>query len=68
MKPSTFSEEQSTDALRQLEAGTPVPAVGRKLGLSEQPCYRWKRQFTGLGVAERRRLRQLDEEQRTLKP
>jgi putative transposase len=39
----------------------------RKLGVSEQTFYRWKRKFAGMGVAELRRLRQLEEENRKLK-
>ena len=42
--------------------------VCRKLGVSEQTFYRWKRKFAGMGVAERRRRRQLEEENRKLKP
>ena len=62
-----FSEEQIVYALRQAEAGTPVLEVCRKLGVSEQTFYRWKRKFAGLGVAELRRLRQLEDENRKLK-
>jgi putative transposase len=36
MKKSTFSEEQIAYALRQVEAGTAVAEVCRKLGISEQ--------------------------------
>jgi putative transposase len=67
MKKSAFSEEQITYALRQVELGTPVAEVCRKLGVSEQTFYRWKRRFAGMGVAELRRLRQLEEENRKLK-
>jgi putative transposase len=41
--------------------------VCRKLGISEQTFYRRKRRFTGMGIAELRRLRQLEEENRKLK-
>ena len=41
--------------------------VIRKLGISEQTFYRWKKRFAGLGIAERRRLRTLEEENRKLK-
>ena len=34
----------------------------RKPGISEQTFYRWKKRFAGLGVAELRRLRTLEEE------
>ena len=62
-----FSEEHIVYALRQAEAGTPVLDVCRKLGVTEQTFYRWKRKFAGLGVAELRRLRQLEDENRKLK-
>lgn len=39
----------------------------RRLGVSEQTFYRWKKQFAGLGVAELRRLQTLEEENRKLK-
>ncbi|MGZ8447286.1 MAG: transposase, partial [Candidatus Deferrimicrobiaceae bacterium] len=57
-----FKEEQIAFALRQAEGGTPVTEVCRKMGVSEQSFYRWKRKYEGMGVAELRRLRQLEEE------
>lgn len=62
-----FSEEQIAFALRQSQGGTPVTEVCRKMGVSEQSFYRWKRKYEGMGVAEVRRLRQLEEENRKLK-
>ena len=67
MKKSKFTEEQIAYALRQAEGGTPVLDVCRKLGVSEQTFYRWKKKYEGMGVAELRRLRQLEEENRRLK-
>ena len=67
MKKSTFTEEQIVCALCQVEIGHPVADVCRKLGVSEQTFYQWKRKFAGMGVAELRRLRQLGEENRKLK-
>ena len=67
MTKKTFSEEQIVYALRQAEAGTPVVEVCRKLGVTEQTFYRWRRKFAGLGIAELRRLRQLEDENRRLK-
>lgn len=40
--------------------------VCRKLGVSDQTFYRWKK-LAGMGVAELRRLKQLEEENRKLK-
>ena len=67
MRASRFTEQQIVAALRQAEGGTPVVEVCRKLGITEQTFYRWKRKFAGIGVAELRRLRQVDEENRRLK-
>ena len=67
MRKTAFTEEQIAYTLRQAEAGTPVPEICRKLGISEQTFYRWKKKFAGMGVAELRRLRQLEEENKQLK-
>ena len=67
MKKSKFTEEQVAFALRQVEGGTPVEQVCRKLGVSEATFYRWKKQYGGMGIAELRRLKQLEEENRKLK-
>ena len=62
-----YTEEQIAFALRQAEAGTRVGEICRKMGVAEQTFYRWKRKFAGMGVAEVRRLKQLEEENRKLK-
>jgi putative transposase len=67
MKKSRYSPEQIAFALRQAEGGTLVPEVCRKMGVSEQTYYRWKKKFFGLGVAEVRRLKILGEENRKLR-
>lgn len=67
MRRSRFSEEQIAMALRQGEAGTPVAEIIRKLGISEQTYYRWKKKYGGLGVSELRELKAMREENRRLK-
>ena len=67
MKKSRYSPEQVTSGLRRAEEGTPVAEVGRKMGISEQTFYRWKKKFQGMGVAEVGWLRVLEEESRKLK-
>lgn len=67
MKRKRFSDEQIAYALRQAESGVAPAEICRKLGVSEQTFYRWKRRFAGMGVAELRKLRQLQEENRKLK-
>ena len=67
MRTSRFTNEQIAMALRQAESGTPVAEICRKLEISEQTFYRWKKQFGGMGVSELRELKQLKEENRKLK-
>ena len=67
MKRKRYTDEQIAYALRQAEAGTPIKQVCRKLGVSEQTLYTWRRKFAGMGVAELRELRQLRHENRKLK-
>ncbi len=67
MRKSRFTEEQIAFALKQAETGTPVKEVIRKMGITEQTFYRWKRKYGGLGTGELRRLKQLEEENRQLK-
>ena len=67
MKSSRYTAEQVAFAMLQAESGTPVPEVCRKMEISEQTFYRWKKKFAGMGVAEVRRLKILEEENRKLK-
>ena len=67
MGKKNVTEEQIAFALRQAEAGTSVAEIIRKLGISEQTFYRWKKRFAGLGMAELRRLRIIEAESRKLK-
>ena len=63
-----FTQEQIAFALRQADSGTPVAEVVRRMGISEPTFYRWKKKYGGLGVAEIRRLRQLEDENKRLPP
>ena len=67
MKNTRFTEEQKAFALRQAESGVAVEEITRKMGISEATFYRWKKKFGGLGVAEIRRLKQLEDENKRLK-
>ena len=68
MRTSKYSPEQIAQALRQAESGTPIVEICRKLQVTEQTFYRWKKKFGELGTPEIRELRQLREENRKLKP
>ena len=45
MKKSKFSEEQIATALRQIDAGAPIPEVTRKLGISEATYYVLRKRY-----------------------
>jgi putative transposase len=62
-----YTEEQIGFALRQAESGTAVAEICRKMGVAEATFYRWKQRYAGMGVAEIRRLKQLEDENRRLK-
>jgi transposase-like protein len=57
MKKTRRTEEQIAFALKQAETGTSVAEVIRRMGISEQTLYRWKKVYGGLGVGELRRLK-----------
>ena len=61
------SNEEIIHALHQVEGGEKVNEVCRRLGVSEQTFYRWKKVYGGLGVGELRRVKQLEDENRKLK-
>jgi putative transposase len=44
-----------------------VAELCRKMGVSEQTFYTWKKRFAGMGVVEMRRVKQLEDENRRLK-
>lgn len=67
MRRTKFTEEQIAFALKQAETGIPVKEIMRKMGITEQTFYRWKKKYGGLGCTELRRLKQLEEENRQLK-
>jgi putative transposase len=67
MRKSKFTEEQIARALREAETGVSVVELCRKLGISEQTFYVWRKKYGAMGVAEVRKTKQLEEENRRLK-
>lgn len=67
MKKSRFTEEQIAYALKQAEGGESVADICRKMGVSQNSFYQWRRKYHGMGVSELRKMRLLEEENRRLK-
>ncbi len=66
-----FSAEQIISKLREAEVelakGNNVVLVVRKLGISEQTYYRWRKEYGGMKVEQARRLKELEAENARLK-
>ena len=68
MRKSRFSVEQIVYALKQVESRqVSVGDQCRKLGISEQTFYLWKKKYAGMGAVEGRQVNQLQDENRRLK-
>ena len=71
MKKKGFSAEQIIGKLREAEVllsqGSTVGEVSRKLGITEQTYYRWRREYGGMRVEQARRLKELEKENGRLK-
>jgi putative transposase len=63
--------EQIITMLREAEVllgqGAQVSDVWRKLGISEQSYYRWRKEYGGMRVDQARRLKELEQENARLK-
>lgn len=67
MKKSRFNEEQIVRVLKELEVGGKPKEVCRRLGISDQTLYNWRQKYGGMEIADVRRLKGLEEENRQLK-
>lgn len=67
MRRSRFSVEQIVAVLKQVELGMVVADACRKMGISEQTFYRWKKQYGSLEPDQARELKQLQDENARLK-
>ncbi|GAI07438.1 unnamed protein product [marine sediment metagenome] len=71
MSRKRFSSEQIIGILREAEVlqsqGMTIGEVSRKLGISEQTYYRWRKDYGGMRVDQARRLKDLEKENSRLK-
>ena len=66
-----FTAEQIINMLREAEVllnqDSTVGEVRRKLGISEQTYYRWRKDYGGMRVDQAKRLKELEKENVRLK-
>ena len=67
MKKSRFSEEKIVKILQEAESGVSVSELCRKHGMSDASFYIWRQKYGGMTVADLKRLKSLEEENRKLK-
>ena len=66
MKKKRHNVESIMRILREAET-TSAGEISRKYEITEQTLYRWKRKYSGMDLADAKRLKQLEEENRKLK-
>ncbi len=66
-----FTPEQIINKLREAEVhlsqGSNIGEASRKIGVTEQTYYRWRREYGGMRVEQARRLKELEKENNRLK-
>ncbi len=71
MRKKGFTAEQIINMLREAEIllaqGSTTQEVARKLGITEQTYYRWRREYGGMRIEQARRLKELEKENARLK-
>lgn len=66
-----YTAEQIIDKLRQAEVeiakGQTIGQVSKKLGISDQTYYKWRREYGGMRTDQAKRLKELERENARLK-
>ena len=66
-----YTPEQIINKLREaailLSQGNSIGEASRKIGVTEQTYYRWRREYGGMRVEQARKLKSLEKENAQLK-
>jgi len=71
MVKKSYSPEQVINKLREAEIllnqGANVGEASRKIGVTEQTYYRWRKEYGGMRIEQAKRLKALEKENARLK-
>ena len=71
MPKKSHSPEQIINKLREAEIhinqGISIAEVNRKIGITQQTYYRWRKEYGGLRIEQAKRLKSLEKENARLK-
>jgi len=71
MVKKTFTPEQIINKLREAEVlisqGATAAEASRKISVTEQTYYRWRKEYGGMRVEQAKRLKELEKENARLK-
>ncbi len=67
----TYTPEQVINKLREAEVllsqGATIGEASRKIGVTEQTYYRWRKEYGGMRIKQAKRLKELEKENARLK-
>ncbi len=67
----SYTPERIINKLREVEIllsqGSAVGEAARKIGVTEQTYYRWRREYGGMRIEQVKRLKELEKENTRLK-
>ena len=71
MAKKAYTPEQIINKLREAEIhinqGIPISEVSRKIGVTDQTYYRWRKEYGGLRIEQAKKLKSLEKENARLK-
>lgn len=66
-----YSAEEIVNKLREAEVhlaqGVPVKEMARRIGVTDQTYYKWRREYGGLKTDQAKRMKELEKENGRLK-
>ncbi len=71
MAKKTYTPEQIINKLREAEIhinqGISIAEASRKIGITQQTYYRWRKEYGGLRIEQAKKLKNLEKENTRLK-